>query len=124
MLRIGSVVLGVEDLRTSIRFWEAALDYTLRREPADDTWAILIPRSGEGGQLALMKSVTPSQDRPRLHLDLYADDQETEISRLISLGAHRVEWDSYGADADFVVLADPDGNRFCVIEAPAAPLEP
>ncbi|MGO4426694.1 VOC family protein, partial [Streptomyces sp. MCAF7] len=56
---------------------------------------------------------------PRIHLDLYAGDsadQEAEVARLISLGAERVDWDSYPDDADFVVLADPEGNRFCVID--------
>jgi hypothetical protein len=38
------------------------------------------------------------------------------VDRLISLGAHRVDWDLYPEDADFIVLADPDGNRFCVID--------
>ena len=64
-------------------------------------------------------SATPVQDHPRIHLDLYAGDaadQEAEVARLISLGAARVDWDSYPDDADFVVLADPEGNRFCVID--------
>ena len=41
-------------------------------------------------------------------------EQLAEVERLISLGATRVEW-TYPADADFVVLADPDGNLFCVV---------
>ncbi len=50
-------------------------------------------------------------------MDLWADDEDdrqVRLERLISLGAQRVEWD-YPDDADFVVLADPDGNLFCVI---------
>lgn len=62
-----------------------------------------------------MLSKTPAQDHPRIHLDLYADNQEAEAERLISLGASRVDWDLYPEDPDFVVLADPDGNRFCVV---------
>jgi len=53
------------------------------------------------------------------HLDLWAADeteQLAEVERLQALGATRVEWD-YPEDADFVVLADPDGNLFCVINA-------
>lgn len=59
------------------------------------------------------------QDRPRVHLDLYAADaaeQAAEVTRLLALGAERVNWDDYPEDADFVVLADPEGNRFCVID--------
>ncbi|MBA3310529.1 MAG: VOC family protein, partial [Nocardioidaceae bacterium] len=54
----------------------------------------------------------------RTHLDLWVDrqgsDLQTEVERLISLGARRVDWD-YPEDADFVVLADTEGNVFCVI---------
>ena len=55
-----------------------------------------------------------------LRLDLVVDsaaEQETEIERLIALGARRVDWPDYPADPDFVVLADPDDNRFCIVDA-------
>ncbi len=58
------------------------------------------------------------QEHPRIHLDLYAGDaadQATEVERLVSLGAQRIDWDLYPDDADFVVLAGPEGNRFCII---------
>ncbi len=116
MIRIGSIVLGVEDLSRAITFWQEAIDYVLRETPDDDTWAVLVPKNGHGSQLALMKSETPVQSHPRIHLDLYATDKEIEISRLIALGAKEVDWDLYGPNPDFVVLEDPDGNRFCVIE--------
>ena len=54
---------------------------------------------------------------PRIHLDLYADDQPAEVERLKGLGATEVHWDKRPADADYVILADPEGNRFCVIDA-------
>lgn len=46
----------------------------------------------------------------------WADDQGAEVERLVSLGAKHVDWDMYPDDPDFVVLEDPDGNRFCVID--------
>jgi catechol 2,3-dioxygenase-like lactoylglutathione lyase family enzyme len=116
MLRIGSTVLGVEDVTRAVDFWTSAIGYELREAPEDDTWATLISPNAAGSQLALMKSVTAVQAHPRVHLDLYADNRESEVARLIELGARRVEWDSYGESPDFVVLEDPDGNRFCVIE--------
>ncbi len=112
MLTIGSIVWGVRDLARAIAFWTAALDY-LPREETDEDWVVLIPREGSGVQLAL-KLVT-SESARRHHLDLYAADQAMEVTRLLALGAARVEW-NYGPDADYVVLADPDGNRFCVIQ--------
>ena len=52
-----------------------------------------------------------------MHLDLYAADQAAEISRLTGLGARVVDdWAGYTDDSDFVVLEDPDGNRFCVVD--------
>ena len=117
MLTIGSTVLGVDDVARATRFWCSALDYVPRDEPDDDTWIILVPREGPGAQLALMLSETPVQEYPRIHLDLYAADQAAEVERLLTLGAERVDWDRYPDDADFVVLADPDRNRFCVIDA-------
>ncbi|GDY56181.1 hypothetical protein SVIO_068040 [Streptomyces violaceusniger] len=85
-------------------------------------WVVLTPADGPGVQLSLGRSETPVQEHPRIHLDLYAGDaadQAAEVERLVSLGARRVDWDLYPDDADFVVLADPDGNRFCVIDTGA-----
>lgn len=120
MLSIGSVVLGVSDVPRAAAFWGAALGYVPREEMEDD-WVVLVPAPGvaAGVQLSLSLSVTPVRDHPRTHLDLYAadaSDQAAEVQRLVSLGAQRVEWDLYPADADFVVLADTDCNRFCVID--------
>jgi predicted enzyme related to lactoylglutathione lyase len=117
MLTIGSTVLGVDDVARAVEFWTAALGYVPRDEP-EPTWVVLRPAGGAPGpQLSLMRSTTPVQDHPRVHLDLYADDAAAEISRLEALGATRVEdWDGYSDDCDFVVLADPAGNRFCVID--------
>ncbi|MBQ0864173.1 VOC family protein [Streptomyces sp. A73] len=118
MLRVGSVVLGVFDVPRAAAFWTAALGYVPREEMADD-WVVLVPAEGAGVQLSLGLSETPVQERPRVHLDLYAGDardQAAEVERLVSLGAQRVDWDLAPEDADFVVLADTEGNRFCVID--------
>ena len=114
-LGFGSVVLGVDDVARASAFWQAALDYE-PKAPGDETWIILVPRRGPGVQVALMLSETPVQDHPRIHLDLYADDQSAEVDRLKELGAKDVDWDGYDDDSDFVVLEDPEGNRFCVID--------
>jgi catechol 2,3-dioxygenase-like lactoylglutathione lyase family enzyme len=115
MLTIGTIVLGVNNIAAATDFWHEALGY-VPREQGDKTWVTLAPASGPGAQLSLMRSETPVQERPRIHLDLYADDQSAEEERLVSLGAQRVDWDLYPEDPDFIVLADPDGNRFCVID--------
>jgi catechol 2,3-dioxygenase-like lactoylglutathione lyase family enzyme len=114
MLSIGSVVWGVRDVPRAIAFWTAVLDYRPLREPSPD-WAILVPREGSGPQLAITIVTSSPEDHQRHHLDLYADDAAAEIERLIGLGAQLVEW-RYPPGADYVVLADPDGNTFCVVE--------
>nr|BFD92023.1 VOC family protein [Kitasatospora sp. Xyl93] len=120
MLTIGSLVLGVSDMRRAVAFWRAALDCVPRGGLVEDDWTVLVPAAGRGGvQLALGLSESPVQEHPRVHLDLYAGDaadQAAEVERLLALGAERVDWDRYPEDPDFVVLADTEGNRFCVID--------
>jgi predicted enzyme related to lactoylglutathione lyase len=114
-LTIGSIVIRVDDLQKQAAFWEAALGYLRRPEP-DDTSQMLVPPPGRSGPNVNL-DVRPAQPQvpPRIHLDLYAADQKAEVERLLGLGATRVDW-TPPAGADFVVLADPEGNRFCVID--------
>jgi catechol 2,3-dioxygenase-like lactoylglutathione lyase family enzyme len=120
MLQVGVIVLGVADQWRAAEFWRAALGYELR-EDGFGGWAMVLspPGGATGVRIALQRSETPPQDKPRLHLDLHvasAAEQEAEAERLVSLGAQRVDWDSFPDDPDFVVLADPDGNRFCLVD--------
>lgn len=77
-----------------------------------------MPEHGEGVQLAISIVTSDAETHQRHHLDLYADDAAAEIERLLALGAKRAGW-RYPPGADYVVLADPDGNTFCVIEKAA-----
>jgi catechol 2,3-dioxygenase-like lactoylglutathione lyase family enzyme len=119
VLSIGSVVINVADVRRAAAFWCAALGYEPLREIQDD-WVILVPASGTGQRISINLSDQAPPDVPHVHLDLYAGDhadQEAEVERLIGLGAERIDWPYYPDEKhDFVVLADPDGNRFCVID--------
>ncbi len=116
MVWIGSIVLRVADLRRQADFWSAALDYVARPEPSDD-FLLLRPRNGVGPNLSLDLHRSTAQMPPRIHLDLYAGDQAGEVKRLLALGATEVHWDKRPADADYVILSDPEGNRFCVVQA-------
>ena len=116
MIRIGSVVIRVDDLEREKAFWMAAIDY-VGREGDDGDFAVLRPRDGVGPNLSLDEHEAPATLPPRIHLDLYAEDQITEIERLLALGARRVEWSKRPANADYVILEDPEGNRFCVVDA-------
>lgn len=116
MIRVGSIVLRVDDLERQTAFWAAALDYVAREE-SDNDFVLLRPRTGVGPNVSLDKHHSTVTLPPRIHLDLYADDQAAEVKRLIGLGATEVHWDKRPSDADYVILEDPEGNRFCVIDA-------
>ena len=119
MLTFGVLALGVTDVRRAAAFWSAALGYELREDGFGGWAKVLVPPAGAGTAIALQLSQTPPPDHPRLHLDLHvadAGEQEAEAARLVSLGARRVNWDSYPEDPDFIVLEDPEGNRFCIVD--------
>jgi hypothetical protein len=115
MLFVGSIVLRVDDLGRQAEFWTAALDYVPHAERGDD-FLLLRPRSGIGPNLSLDLHHSSGSLPPRFHLDLYTDDQVGEVTRLLALGATEVHWDRRPPDADYVILADPEGNRFCVVD--------
>ena len=115
MVRIGSIVIRVDDLELQKEFWAKALDY-VEREGGDDDFALLRPRDGVGPNVSLDRVNSTVQVPPRIHLDLYTDNQAGEVERLKALGAGEVRWDKRPSDADYVILEDPEGNRFCVID--------
>jgi catechol 2,3-dioxygenase-like lactoylglutathione lyase family enzyme len=114
-LRIGSIVFRVDDLDRQIAFWSAVLGYEVGRRV--DDFAILRPPPGSTGPNVSLDAVPAKvQIPPRIHLDLYSADQAGEVERLIGLGATEIQWSKRPADADYIILADPEGNRFCVID--------
>ncbi|GAA4963741.1 VOC family protein [Kineococcus glutinatus] len=109
---IDSIVLHVRDLQRMTRFWSDALGYRLREGGTGegDASPVLVPERGPGVPLTLDTDDTT-------HLDLRtgsAAEQQAEVERLISLGARRLAWD-LEPGATHVVLADPEGNPFCVV---------
>lgn len=114
MLRVGSIVIRVDNLQRQVAFWAAALD--LEPRVGDDDFVLLRPRDGVGPNVSLDRVPSRVQVPPRIHLDLYTDDQAGEVRRLVALGATEVHWDKRPPDADYVILADPEGNRFCVVD--------
>jgi catechol 2,3-dioxygenase-like lactoylglutathione lyase family enzyme len=119
MLTFGVVVLGVTDRQRAAEFWRAALGYQVREDGFGGWATVLVPPGGTGTMIALQVSETPAHDYPRLHFDLHVPDaaqQEAEADRLVSLGAVRAGWDRYPDDPDFIVLADTEGNLFCIVD--------
>jgi len=118
VIQIGSIVIRVDDLQRQREFWSQALDY-VPRESASDDFVLLRPRVGTGPNVSLDRVDSSAQVPPRIHLDLYAEDQNAEVRRLEGLGARQIQWDKRPPDADYIIMEDPEGNRFCVIDVPA-----
>ncbi|MCV7069094.1 VOC family protein [Mycolicibacterium farcinogenes] len=68
----------------------------------------------EGPRLGFQKVADPTPGKNRVHLDLAATDGEAEVARMVSLGARETERHSFGENFSWVVLADPEGNAFCI----------
>ncbi len=100
-----------------LAFWQEALHYVPKR-PAQGGWVILRDPQGRGPNVSLDQYPEKrAGKRSRLHLDLYTNNQEGEVERLVQIGATRYPW-RYKPGDDFVVLEDPDGNLFCVVQVP------
>ncbi|WP_448316781.1 VOC family protein [Streptomyces sp. CO7] len=123
--RIGELVLDCREPEVLARFWCAVLDFVvLGRE--DDGSVEIGPRDGFGGPqptLILGRSDEPKQGKLRLHIDVNPTDrdQDAELERLLALGARRADIGQTG-DEQWHVLADPEGNEFCLLRARIDPV--
>ena len=116
-MKIGSIVIRCYEFDKMLEFWQEALHY-VPKEPAKDSWVILCDPKGIGPNISLDQvPERRSGKRSRLHLDLYTNTQESEVERLVEIGATRYPW-RYRPDDDFIVLRDPDDNLFCVVQVP------
>ena len=120
-LRWQCVCIDTQDPARIAAFWEAALGWRRTHEDPDEV--VLEPPAGrpEDGvspDLLFLRVPEAKSVKNRLHLDLRPVDQALEVARLEALGARRV--DIGQGEQTWVVLADPDGNEFCVLRALSA----
>lgn len=113
-MKVGSVVIDCNDFEAMFAFWREALRYG-PREAAEDDWVILRDPHGTNVNVSIQQVPEKRVGKNRLHLDLYTDDQEDEVERLLELGATRQPRIPEEGE-DFIVLEDPEGNLFCVID--------
>jgi len=116
-LRIQCLNIDTTDPDRLAAFWEAALGW--RRTHSSDEEVVLEPPAGsrEDGvvpDLLFLRVPEEKAGKNRLHLDLRPLDQAAEVARLEGLGARRADV-GQGSDVKWVVMADPDGNEFCVL---------
>jgi hypothetical protein len=121
-IRIQCVVVDAHDCQLLARFWSAALGWRITVE-TEDEWAIEPPEGSREVDVApdilFVKVPDTKSVKNRLHFDLRPVDQQSQVQRLVDLGARRIEV-GQADDVSWVVLADPEGNEFCVL----APLPP
>jgi len=118
-LRIQCLCIDTTDPARLATFWAAALGW--RRTHDEEGEVVLEPPAGspEDGvvpDLLFLRVPEDKATKNRLHLDLRPLDQAAEVARLEALGARRTDV-GQGPDVSWVVLADPDGNEFCVLRA-------
>ncbi|GGL18044.1 VOC family protein [Mangrovihabitans endophyticus] len=110
------IVVDAEDPKRLARWWAEALGYTIVHEAPDE---VEIRRTADALPGLVFTPVPDTKTgKNRLHIDLRPDDQEAEVERLIDMGARPVDVGQH--DASWVVLADPEGNEFCVLGSRAA----
>ncbi|GAB3485885.1 VOC family protein [Amycolatopsis cihanbeyliensis] len=110
-LTLGMVTIDCTDQRVLAEFWTKALGGEIGQDYGE--FLILTPGSGGGPVIGLQRVPEPRAGKNRVHLDFGAEDREAEVARLIGLGATRLEEHTI-ADFSWTVLADPEGNVFCV----------
>ncbi len=115
-IRIGSVVIDCINFHKMLAFWQETLHYVTRPQArADFDFIILHDPKGKNVNVSLNQVPERLLGRNWLHFDLYTDDQKGEVERLLKLGAKRHP-QTYDPEDDFIVLEDPDGNLFCVVD--------
>jgi catechol 2,3-dioxygenase-like lactoylglutathione lyase family enzyme len=117
-LHLATVVINVKDMNRAVGFWTAALGYARREQDWDPEFMMLVDPAGRQLPVSLQLADSPPKEPARVHLDLYTSEQARHVGRLVGLGATRVDEWPYPDGADFIVMRDPDGNEFCVIDHP------
>lgn len=105
-----SVVVDSRNPREQAQFWSAVLDLPVLHDTGEE---LCVAAEGREPELTFVPVPEGKTVKNRLHIDLVADDQDAEVERLLDLGATRV--DVGQGEQSWVVLADPEGNEFCVL---------
>jgi predicted enzyme related to lactoylglutathione lyase len=115
-----TVVLDCANPDSLVEFWEMALGYRLNEKL--DEYRVLVPSDGQPGPVFLLAKVTePKASKNRMHVDVHPHDADTHLTRLQRLGGRLVgeRVERYGIW--WQVMADPEGNEFCVCSGAQGP---
>jgi len=113
-VRLYSLTIDCKSPSTLARFWAEVLGYRIVFEEPDE---VVVARDEDTYPTLSFVPVPESKTvKNRLHIDLAPEDRDAAVERLKQLGAHPVDI-GQGPDVSWVVLADPEGNEFCVLSA-------
>jgi hypothetical protein len=107
-------IIDARDPRRLSEWWREALAWVVVESDDDDEFEIR-PRADRLPGLLFVAVPEPKAIKNRLHLDFRPDDRDAEVARLLALGATRA--DVGQGEQSWVVLADPEGNEFCVLSS-------
>jgi predicted enzyme related to lactoylglutathione lyase len=109
-----NLVIDAQDPARLGRWWAEALGYQITYEKPDEVEIRRTPDELPG--LTFVSVPERKSGKNRLHIDLRPPDQEEEVERLVDMGARHVDI-GQGDEVGWVVLADPEGNEFCVLSS-------
>jgi len=110
------LVLDCADPERLAEFWSAAIGYTTRGVAGN--YVLLVDKAGQQPKLLLQRVDEPKSGKSRMHFDIETPTVDQEAARLESLGARRIVDDAMEEHGNrWVVMADPEGNEFCVCNA-------
>lgn len=119
-LRLEEVCVDAGDPRRLATWWAELMRWRVVEEDSSgDDYVVIRPADAEYGtvtEVGFVRVPEAKVAKNRLHLDLRPDDQAAEVARAEGLGATRIEV-GQSADVSWVVLADPEGNEFCILGA-------
>ncbi len=121
-LRLQCITVDAQDPLALAQFWAEALGWKIGEDVNEiEVWIereLGDPQNTGFPDILFLKNSTPKNSKNRLHLDLRPDDQAAEVARLEKLGAKRIDiGQSAEPTCTWVVMADPEGNEFCILSA-------
>lgn len=125
-VHLRSVVIDCADPRALARFWAAATRYEIEddadtKDDGDWDWGTVVGEGERAIRISFQRVPEGKVVKNRVHVDLGASDIEAEARRMEALGARRL-WVSEDPADPFIVLGDPEGNEFCVVQVQGAPM--
>jgi predicted enzyme related to lactoylglutathione lyase len=120
-MKIQCITIDCSEPRALAKFWAEVLDWKVTYDSESEVVLELLDASPAVGlipDLLFIRNSDIKRVKNRLHLDLRPTDQEADVIRLEGLGATRIEiGQSEDEETTWVVMADPEGNEFCVLKA-------